>query len=284
MLDLWNRTDSLDTPTPSATSSNTLMPTPQAAHLIVPQVLQTPCPVGRRRIVIGGRAASQENSDKPLVAIVSNSIERMQAHRRQLSAETGQLQRRVRRVLSASSKLAAAAPPSDNSSDYTDPKTASLPSSKSESSATPLNIRPDVVPLPSFVEGDSGLTRAPPTAWTQRTGDLVGEKLEEAKSKTLPSTVSLTPANLSHLNENHRIVNEGFEVLPAGTLAKPAAVKEFGLRPDQSIKLVSDGDAKPVRKLQKRNRSRSGSRSRRSSSDGGLSDRENKYFSCESQA
>lgn len=266
-------------------SSNTLMPTPQAAHLIVPQVLQTPCQVGRRRIVIGGRAASQENSDKPLVAIVSNSIERMQAHRRQLSAETGQLQRRVRRVLSASSKLAAAAaPPSDNSSDYTDPKTASLPSSKSESSATPLNIRPDVVPLPSFVEGDSGLTRAPPTAWTQRTGDLVGEKLEEAKSKTLPSTVSLTPANLSHLNENHRIVNEGFEVLPAGTLAKPAAVKEFGLRPDQSIKLVSDGDAKPVRKLQKRNRSRSGSRSRRSSSDGGLSDRENKYFSCESQA
>jgi hypothetical protein len=265
-------------------SSNTLMPTPQAAHLTVPRMAQTPCPVGRRRIVIGGRAASQENSDKPLVAIVSNSIERMQAHRRQLSAETGQLQRRVRRVLSASSKLAAAAPPSDNSSDFTDPKTASSPSSKSEPSATPLTIRHDVVPLPCFVEGDSGLIRAPPTAWTQRTGDLVGEKLEEAKSKTLTSTNSLTPANLSHLNENHRVVNEGFEVLPAGTLAKPPAVKEFGLRPEQSIKPVSDGDAKPVRKLQKRNRSRSRSRSRRSSSDGGLSDRENKYFSCESQA
>ena len=266
-------------------SSNTLMPTPQAVHSTIPQISHTPCPVGKRRIIIGGQAASQEISDKPLVAVVSNSIERMQAHRRQLSAETGQLQRRVRRVLSASSKLAAAAaPPSDNSSDLTDPRTVSWPSSKSGSSATPLKIEHEVVPLPSFVEGDSGATKAPPTAWTQRTDDLVGEKLEEAKAKTMTSTVSLTPANLSHLNENHRVINKGFEVLPAGTLAKPAAVKEFGLCPEQSIKLVSDGDKKPTRKLQKRNRSRSGSRSQRTSSDGGLSDRENKYFSCESQA
>lgn len=108
------------------------------------------------------------------------------------------------------------------------------------------------------------------------------EKLEKSKAKALASTVRLTPENLSHLNENHRKINNGFEVLPVGTLAQPAPVKDFGVRPENTIKIVSDKEPRPTRKLQKRDRSISGSR--RSSSDGGLSEKDNFFYSCDSQS
>lgn len=217
----------------------------------------------------------QQILDERPTPATSDSIERMKAHRKQLSAEMGQLERRVRRAVSASSKSATPTAVSESGSDITEPKGVSWLSSKSESSATPLGDRHEVVSLPFSDEGNSGPKKAPPTAWTQKTDDLVEEKLAESKSKTPNYTISLTPENLSHLNENHRKVNDGFEILPAGTLSKPAAVKEFGFWPEQNIKFVPDNETRPTRKLQKRSRSRSGSRSRRSTSVGALSDKEN---------
>jgi hypothetical protein len=263
--------DSTGATVPSAPSSSTLAPTPKAMHLAVAQVAQTSCAIGKRHIVIAGRPLPKQSLDKSPVPITSNSIERMRAHRKQLSAETGQLERRVRRVSSASSKLAAPASASDSGSDITNPRAVSRPSSKSESSATLPGVRREVIPLPSFVEGNFGSKRAPPTAWTQKMDELVEEKIAESKSRT----PTLTPENLSHLNKTHRKVNDGFEILPAGALAKPAPLKEFGLWPEHSIKFMPDNETRPMRKLQKRNRSHSGSRSQRSSSDGGLSDKEN---------
>lgn len=215
----------------------------------------------------------QQIADKPSIPTIPTTIEQMQAHRKQFTAETGQLERRVRRVASATSKLAGPASVSDGGSDPSESRTISWPSSKSESSATPLSIRREIIPLPYSIEGFSGLRKVPPTAWTQRIDELVEEKFALSKSKSSSPTFHLTPGNLSPLNKTHRKVNDGFEVLPAGTLVKPAPVKEFGLWPEQSSKVVSDKDPKPMRKLQKRNRSHSGSC--RSSSDGGFSDKEN---------
>jgi hypothetical protein len=251
------------------------VPISRALNLPIPQLAHTPCPIGKRRIVIGGPPLPQETLVNRPTPVTSDSIERMQAHRKQLSAETGQLERRVKRAASASSKPSTPAAASDSGSDTTDSRGVSWPSSKSESCATPLRIRCEANPVPTSVGGMFGPRKVPPTAWTQKTDDLVEEKLAESKYSTPTSTVSLTPRNLSHLNENHRKVNDGFEILPAGTLAKPAAVKEFGLWPEQSINFVPGNDTRPARKLQKRNRSRSGSRSRRSSSDGAISDKEN---------
>jgi hypothetical protein len=75
--------------------------------------------------------------------------------------------------------------------------------------------------------------------------------------------VPLTNVVLSHHNITTRKINSGFEVLPVGTLAMPTPVKEWG--EGSNVSANSLDEARVPRKLLKRDRS--GSRSRRPSSE-----------------
>lgn len=99
-----------------------------------------------------------------------------------------------------------------------------------------------------------------PSAWTDRMQEQLEEaQLDDQKLVNVP----LTNAVLSHHNITTRKINSGFEVLPVGTLAMPTPVKEWGEGSNVSANTLDE--ARVPRKLLKRDRS--GSRSRRPSSE-----------------
>jgi hypothetical protein len=89
------------------------------------------------------------------------------------------------------------------------------------------------------------------------------ERLEAQLDDQKLANVPLTNAVLSHHNVTIRKINSGFEVLPVGTLTTPIPVKEWGEGFNVSANTLNE--ARVPRKLIKRDRS--GSRSRRPSSE-----------------
>ena len=107
----------------------------------------------------------------------------------------------------------------------------------------------------------------PPSAWTNKVQEQLEEKASEEKTVKKP----LADVPLSHHNKMTRRINPGFEVLPVGTLTSPNPVKEWG---DEPVGMAPIGNESRIpRKLRKRDRS--GSRSRRSSSEHERSGQEN---------
>lgn len=98
-----------------------------------------------------------------------------------------------------------------------------------------------------------------PSAWTDRMEERLEAQLDDQKLANVP----LTNAVLSHHNMTIRKINSGFEVLPVGTLTTPTPVKEWGEGFNVSANTLNE--ARVPRKLIKRDRS--GSRSRRPSSE-----------------
>lgn len=223
----------------------------------------------RRRFVIGGRSdvrdpqlnRKEENRDL---------IDKMDAHRRLHSAECGQLIPRIRRhttdVDVASSDILGS-----EDSEYV-LRTISWPPTDSSMRLGQTNLQkaerrvsPPAVPQHASIEAQPA-TKPCPSAWSSRTRQLMKEKLAENRlnssipNSTLPSmTSSSTLAtktapteDLSIPNTQARKVNEGFEVLPAGSLEKEPPVKIFGLRPTT---LTARSDHKKPNKLRKRSRS-----------------------------
>jgi hypothetical protein len=115
-------------------------------------------------------------------------------------------------------------------------------------------------PASLCVRSRTATSKPCPSAWTDR----VQEQFEEIQLDDQDLVkVPLTDAVLSYHNTTARKINSGFEVLPVGTLALSAAVKEWGEASSALADTVNK--VRMTRKLQKRDRSRS--RSRRSSSE-----------------
>lgn len=131
--------------------------------------------------------------------------------------------------------------------------------------ARPAPVSTTRTPHPPHLEAqiintDTPPAKACPSAWSGRVQEQMEEKTSENKEVKLP----LTDALLSHHNKMTRRINPGFEVLPVGTLIAPVPVKEWG---DASAGSTHNQGTKRIsRKLQKRDRSGSGSR-RTSSED-----------------
>ena len=98
-----------------------------------------------------------------------------------------------------------------------------------------------------------------PSAWTDRAKERLEVQPDDQKLANVPPTSTV----LSHHNITIRKINSGFEVLPVGTLVKPTPVKEWGEGSNVSANALTE--ARVPRKLLKRDRS--GSRSRRPSSE-----------------
>jgi hypothetical protein len=222
----------------------------------------------RRKYTIGGRSSPQmilaDSQD-----IQQSAIDRMDAHRRLHSAECGQLRPRARPnttemqasledrpVNQVSHPRATSWPTRENSVRLSQ----KLPK-KPEQRTSPL-----AVPHRAAVESATS-SKACPSAWTGRTQGLMKEKLSvnrvgqpdnlstlpSMSSSTTLSTTSVLTEPLSFPNTQRRQVNNGFEVLPAGTLGKEPQVNTLGLWPAT----VADrpGAKKKRNKLQKRARS-----------------------------
>ena len=127
-------------------------------------------------------------------------------------------------------------------------------------------MSPPAVPHRASIEIDPP-SKVCPSAWTDRTQEFMNEKLAENRvpgayvastiassgsSSTLSATTAPTEA-LSIPNTQTRKINDDFEVLPAGTLAKEPLVKSFGLWPPPFVEKFNT--KKKQNKLKKRVRS-----------------------------
>ncbi|KAK5465097.1 hypothetical protein LTS15_001660 [Exophiala xenobiotica] len=260
-------------------NSNTTEPrlsiSPSKMHLR--PITDRPSIHGRKFVIGNGRKTIYGPHRREAQSEV-NPLERMEAHRRFHAAESGQLLPRSRRRhtdLVLTTPLAPSASDSedsDSSSQYMSwPRgTANISLGKQLSRMAERMEGPKPVPFRAFVES-LPTTKPPPSAWTGKTQARVDAKLPaSSKGSDTASKVSMhTPKSsisstttaptsptdsVSIPNIRTRKINDGFEVLPAGTLEKGPNVKEFGLWPEnQSV-------SKKPKKLQKRSRSSSGSR------------------------
>ena len=220
------------------------------------------------------------------------ALDRMEAHRKFHAAESGQLQPRPRTADDKAGKHKHSA--SDTTvNDIETTRAVSWPITQGEvlvdftaPRKVQTGIGPNIVPFRAFVEmhpPPNSTPKAPPSAWTEKTQDLLDEKLQ-AQTPKKRSTIknnSVVTRNAkelyiissresskdeqeaaSLLGTQSRKINDGFEILPAGTLEESLCVKDFGFenKPLQE----SSNNSRP-RKLQKRNRSLS--RERRTSLD-----------------
>jgi hypothetical protein len=233
---------------------------------------------GSRKFVIGNRAKYSPRRQRGEVQSDVNPLETMEAHRRLHSAESGQLLPRDRRH-SDMTRTATLVPFSSDSED-SDSSTSRAVSWPSRDSTMTLGKQlsrrvqkmeaPRRVPFRAFVES-LPTSKPPPSAWTDRTQARMEAKIP-SRSTTISKTSKHTPnssmsstsatsvptsspALASIANTRSRKVNNGFEILPAGTLEKGPKVKTFG-----SWHVNSEAVKKP-KKLQKRSRSDSASRS-----------------------
>ena len=227
---------------------------------------------GKRKFIIGGR----RDTHRDVLAVPSqyqDVIESMDAHRRKHSAESGQLTPRISRRTTEDpgthdSQL-------ENDAYLNASRTVSWPQrdgdlrlGSSAAQKAERRVSPSAVPFRASIETQPSL-RPPPSAWTSRTRDMMKEKLSErvpATVEPLPSTPSMcslttlsdfTAATqpVSVANTKTRKVNDGFEVLPAGTFDQDLASNAPGTWP---VPLRdSSNKSRQRRKLQKRSRSRS---------------------------
>ncbi|KIW67309.1 hypothetical protein PV04_06573 [Phialophora macrospora] len=236
---------------------------------------------GSRKFVIGNRPRNSPRHQRVEVQSEINPLERMEAHRRLHSAESGQLHPRDRRHSEMAETIPLSSFPADSEdSDDSISRALSWPAREGMTNlGKQLSRRvqrmegPSPVPFRAFVES-LPTTKPPPSAWTDRTQARIEAKVPCSKASDTTSKTSTHTANsstsstisataptsfpsdfVSIANTRSRKVNDGFEVLPAGTLEKEPKVKEFGTWHESS------GSQKKPRKLQKRTRSDSASRS-----------------------
>lgn len=232
----------------------------------------------RRKFIIGPRTSLSKAPEKP-VKNENDVIERMNAHRRLHSAEQGQLVPRVR-------------PHSEDNArveidyctcgerDSSPSRAISWPTNDSVrlSKRTPPEP-PTAIPPPATAQTSATETPRPPkpcpSAWTGRTQEMLDEQLtrdvsagESLNTPSLCSDATLTTAaitddHISIENKTTRKINQGFEILPAGSLQKEAELKVVELWPEVVKK---ESDKKKPNKLQKRHRRSSSASSRESRS------------------
>ncbi|EXJ68119.1 uncharacterized protein A1O5_08734 [Cladophialophora psammophila CBS 110553] len=246
---------------------------------------------GARKFVIGNRQRNILGHQRAEAQSDLNPLERMEAHRRFHAAESGQLLPRDRRhtnmVLTPA--FASSISDSEDSDDSASralswpPRNGSINLGKQFSRRAKRMEGPRPVPFRAFVESIP-TTTLPPSAWTEKTQARLDAKIlpsprtsdtsskaslhtpSSSTSSTSATATTSPPGSVSIANTRSRKVNDGFEILPAGTVEKGPRVKDFGMgQEDAEMR-------KKPKKLQKRSRSRSGSRpssieSRRLSSD-----------------
>ncbi|KIW95341.1 uncharacterized protein Z519_03925 [Cladophialophora bantiana CBS 173.52] len=231
---------------------------------------------GQRNILGHKRADAQSNL---------NPLERMEAHRRFHVAESGQLLPRDRRLtdMDLTPAFASSISDSEDSDDSASralswpPRNGSINLGKQFSRRAKRMEGPRPVPFRAFLES-LPTTKPPPSAWTEKTQARLDAKIlpspktsdtsskaslhtpSSSTSSTSATATTSPPGSVSIANTRSRKVNDGFEILPAGTLEKGPRVKDFGTGQGESEM------KKMPRKLQKRSRSSSGSR--RSSIEG----------------
>ncbi|OAP60650.1 hypothetical protein AYL99_05652 [Fonsecaea erecta] len=266
----------------SSMSTDTLSPSPSKLQLRHITNLRSS---GARKFVIGNKGRNtQEGHQRPERRSDPNPLEGMEAHRRFHAAESGQLLPRNRRHTDMI--LTPPFTPSLSDSDDSDDSASRALSWPARNGNINLGKQfsrraermegPRPVPFRAFVES-LPTTKPPPSAWTEKTQARVDAKIlpspktsETASNTSLhtpsssTSSISVTTTtspsgSLSIANTRSRKVNDGFEVLPAGTLEKGPRVKDFGTR-HEDVEMK-----KKPKKLQKR--SRSSSESRRSSTE-----------------
>ena len=232
----------------------------------------------RRRFVIGGRS-SPHRRQTTVQQENQSAIDRMDAHRRLHSAECGQLLPRPRRHTTEINDALEDEYTSD--ADSSPLRTLTWPKRDNSvrlSQKLPRKAEqhesPQAVPQTASIETQVHST-APPSAWTSRTQELMksmlGEnRLPEADSmSTVPSMTSSTTLStvtspiemVSITNKQTCRINDGFEVLPAGTLDRDPAFKILGLWPAT----IADRPSVIRKPIKLRKRSRSGSTSSASS-------------------
>lgn len=234
----------------------------------------------RRKFIIGPRNSPSKTPEKP-VKDDTDVIERMNAHRRLHSAEQGQLIPRARPHSEDNARVEI---------DYCTCGERDGSPSRAISWPTNDSVRlskrtqpepPTVAPPPAIAQTSLVETRPPrpcPSAWTDRTQDMLDEQLtrdisagESLITPSLCSDATLMTAvtaddRTSIENKTTRKINQGFEILPAGSLQKEAELKIVELWPDL---VKEEPDKKKPKKLQKRHRrsSSASSRGSRSSSE-----------------
>lgn len=229
-----------------------------------------------RKFTIGSKSRAIPHSRTYAQSEHIDSLERMEAHRRFHAAESGQLFPRGRRHtdLVLTTPLAPSNSDSDDS-DCSSSRALSWPTRTVEMNlGTQLPRRaqriegPRPIPFRAFVESLPA-TKAPPSAWTQKTQAMMDSKIPPSSrgsdttsstSKHTPtsstssatSTVTTPPPESISISSTRALkVNNGFELLPAGSLQKGPVVKEFGLWP------VSSHSCNKKGKLRKRTLSNS---------------------------
>ncbi len=251
-------------------------------------------PSSSHKFVIGNRRRVSPRHRRTEVKPEIHPLEGMEAHRRLHSAESGQLRPRDRRHsdLAQTIPLTSLASDSDDSDDSASralswpTRNGTMHLGKQISRRVQRMEGPRPIPFRAFVES-LPTSKPPPSAWTGKTqarmeARLPSSRASDTTSKTsrhtpnssTGSTTTATAATasppsplelVSIANTRSRKVNDGFEVLPAGTFEKEPKIKEFGTWHDDL-----EAQKKP-KKLQKRTRSDSASRSstesRRLSSD-----------------
>ncbi|KAJ9606765.1 hypothetical protein H2200_008774 [Cladophialophora chaetospira] len=268
----------IESDTNLCTAPEALKPSPSKMQLRPISVLPSS---SSRKFVISNRRKSSPRHQRTEVQSEANPLEGMEAHRRLHSAESGQLLRRDRRHsdLAQTTTLAPFTSDSEDSDDSTSrtlswpARTGTLNLGKQLSRRVQRMEGPRPVPFRAFVESLPN-TKLPPSAWTDKTQARMEAKTPSRASETSSKTSQHTPNSstsstttavtvhtsspsdlVSITNTRSRKVNAGFEILPAGTLEKGAKPKEFGTWHE------SEEAQKKPKKLQKRGRSRSASRS-----------------------
>lgn len=246
---------------------------------------------GGRRFVIGNRQRHTPGHHRDQVQSDVNPLEWMEAHRRFHAAESGQLIPRGRRHtdMVLTTPLAPSASDSEDSDSSSNrvlswpPRTANMNLGRQLSHRVKRMECPQPVPFRAFVES-LPTPKAPPSAWTEKTQAKIEAKtptrtdMKVSNSSRASDTISKTsthtrnsstsstsvtipnsPTDLPSIpSTRYRKINDGFEILPAGSLEKEPRVKEFGTWHENS-----KTSKKKSKKLQKR--ARSDSESRRSS-------------------
>lgn len=257
------------------------------------QTPETPTHVNRgRTLVVAGSGSDFTAVDR---TPTTKALARMEAHRNFHAAESGQLQPRPRTTETKTSKASAHKhSASDNIIlEQESTRAVSWPITSGEvlvdfkaTQKVETQTSPHIMPFRAFVERHpppKPTCKAPPSAWTKRTQGLMNEKLE-AQSPKKRITIKnnsvkqatkelyilsssdeppLDEQEVSIFGSQFRCANDGFQVLPAGSLTEQSAIKDFGYS-KEPLREMSNDVGKP-RKLQKRNRS--SSRDSRSSTD-----------------
>ncbi|EXJ85211.1 hypothetical protein A1O3_05886 [Capronia epimyces CBS 606.96] len=247
---------------------------------------------GGRRFVIGSRQKNSLGYKRADLQSDIHSLERMEAHRQFHAAESGQLLPKDRRHtdLVLTTPLAPSVSDGEENDSYS-ARALSWPARMEDSMQLGKRLSrkaqrregPRPVPFRAFVESLPP-TKAPPSSWTQKTQAKLDVNIptsstgSDANSKTsshtpkssISSSATSSPTSptdsISIANIRTRKINDGFEVLPAGTLTRGPSVKEFGLWPE-NVKVANKPNK--LRKLSRSNPAsgRSSTESRRLSDE-----------------